>query len=158
MYCGKIASTLDDEIITSLLHACGKVKSWKRTTDPETKEAKSFGFCEFEDADGVLRSLRFLNGLKIDGQELLLKGNSATQKYIEEYEQNKVRPAACTGGSPHGVGERMAGLHRGHHSPGVTATSACATQPAWRVPHMHATGATLHACRTCTQPRPACGV
>ncbi len=90
VYCGKIATTLDDSIVQRLLEACGKIKSWKRAEDPETHEQKSFGFCEYEDAEGVLRAIRFLNGLKIDGQELLLKGNSATQKYIEEYEQNKV--------------------------------------------------------------------
>jgi hypothetical protein len=28
---------------------------------------------EFEDAEGVLRALRLLNGVKLDGQELLLK-------------------------------------------------------------------------------------
>ena len=27
---------------------------------------------------------------QVDGQELLLKGNTATQKYIEDYEKNKV--------------------------------------------------------------------
>ena len=32
-----------------------------------------------------------INNLKIDGQELLLKGNTATQRYIEDYEREKVR-------------------------------------------------------------------
>jgi hypothetical protein len=91
VYVGKIAPTLDDEIVSKLLKACGGVKSWKRQEDPETKELKGFGFCEFEDAEGVLRGIRLLNGLKMDGQELLLKGNTATQKYIAEYEENKVR-------------------------------------------------------------------
>jgi len=91
VYVGKIASSLDDSIVQSLLEACGKVKSWKRATDPETKELKGFGFCEYEDAEGVLRAIRLLHGLKIDGQELLVKGNTATQKYIEEYEAQKAK-------------------------------------------------------------------
>ena len=42
-----------------------------------------------QDAEGVLRALRLLNAVKIDGQELLLKSNSATQKYLEAYEQHR---------------------------------------------------------------------
>lgn len=37
----------------------------------------------------MLRALRLLNGVKIDGQELLLKSNTATQKYLEAYEQQR---------------------------------------------------------------------
>lgn len=103
MYVGKIAPTLDDEIVRKLLDACGKVKSWKRAQDPETKEPKGFGFCEYEDAEGVLRAIRLLNGLKVDNQELLLKGNTATQKYIEEYERNKVRQGRA--GQSRGCGQ-----------------------------------------------------
>lgn len=62
-----------------------------RSRDPIDDSGKNFGFVEFEDAEGVLRAIRYLNGLKVDGQELLIKGNSATQKYIEDYEQVKVR-------------------------------------------------------------------
>jgi RNA recognition motif-containing protein len=61
-----------------------------RSRDPIDESPKNFGFVEFEDAEGVLRAIRYLNGLKVDGQELLIKGNSATQKYIEDYEQAKV--------------------------------------------------------------------
>jgi RNA-binding protein 25 len=42
-----------------------------------------------QDAEGVLRALRLLNGVKIDGQELLLKSNTATQKYLEAYEAQR---------------------------------------------------------------------
>ena len=65
VYVGKIASTLDDAALEALLRACGAVKSWNRVTDAETNKPKGFGFCEFEDADGVLRALRLLNGLKV---------------------------------------------------------------------------------------------
>lgn len=117
MYVGKIAPTLDDEIVRKLLDACGKVKSWKRAQDPETKEPKGFGFCEYEDAEGVLRAIRLLNGLKVDNQELLLKGNTATQKYIEEYERNKVRQ-----------GRAEQGRGGGGQAPGCTQCTS-----AWRV-------------------------
>jgi len=38
--------------------------------------------CWLQDGEGALRSLRLLNNLKLDGQELLLKPNTATQKYL----------------------------------------------------------------------------
>ncbi|GIL52376.1 hypothetical protein Vafri_8264 [Volvox africanus] len=94
VYVGKIASSVPDAVVRTLLDACGRVKSWKRQVDPDTKQPKGFGFCEFEDAEGVLRAMRLLNGLKLDGQELLLKGNAATQKYTEQYEQQKVAEKA----------------------------------------------------------------
>jgi RNA-binding protein 25 len=80
VYVGKIAPTLPDNVIRTLLEACGSIRSWKRQEDPETKQPKGFGFCEFEDAEGVLRAMRLLNNLALDGQELLLKCNTATQK------------------------------------------------------------------------------
>ncbi|KXZ56101.1 hypothetical protein GPECTOR_2g983 [Gonium pectorale] len=94
VYVGKIASTVPDTVVRTLLDACGRVKSWKRQVDPDTKQPKGFGFCEFEDAEGVLRAMRLLNGLKLDGSELLLKCNAATQKYTEQYEQQKTAQKA----------------------------------------------------------------
>ncbi|GFR49350.1 hypothetical protein Agub_g11374 [Astrephomene gubernaculifera] len=94
VYVGKIASSVPDPVVKTLLDACGRVKSWKRQVDPDTKQPKGFGFCEFEDAEGVLRAMRLLNGLKLDGQELLLKCNAATQKYTEQYEQQKAAEKA----------------------------------------------------------------
>lgn len=82
VYVGKIAASVDDSLIRSLLDACGTVRSWKPLQDPETQKPKGFGFCEFEDAEGVLRALRLLNSLSLDGQELLLKCNTATQKCV----------------------------------------------------------------------------
>lgn len=94
VYVGKIASSVPDSVIRTLLEACGRVRSWKRQEDPDTKQLKGFGFCEFEDAEGVLRALRLLNNLKLDGQELLLKCNAATLKYTEQYETRKAAEKA----------------------------------------------------------------
>jgi RNA recognition motif-containing protein len=54
------------------LKLCGPVKSWKRAQDPTNGTPKGFGFCEFESAEGVLRALRLLSKLNIDGQELVV--------------------------------------------------------------------------------------
>ncbi|KAL3654071.1 hypothetical protein CASFOL_003752 [Castilleja foliolosa] len=69
VYVGKISSTVDNDFMLSLLKLCGPVKSWKRPQDP-TGSLKGFGFCEFESAEGVLRALRLLRNLSLDGQEL----------------------------------------------------------------------------------------
>lgn len=95
LYVGKIAQTVDNKVIKKLLDACGTVKSWKRVEDTETGKPKPFGFCEYEDAEGVLMALSNLNELALDGQELLLKPNSSTQFYIEEYKAKKAREAAA---------------------------------------------------------------
>ncbi|XP_073118036.1 RNA-binding motif protein 25 isoform X2 [Elaeis guineensis] len=88
-YVGKIALTVDDEFLLSLLRLCGPVKSWKRAQDPSNGTPKGFGFCEFESAEGVLRALRLLSNLNIDGQELMLKVDQATREYLELYVEKK---------------------------------------------------------------------
>jgi len=72
--------------VRELLECCGEVKSWSRQSDPETKQPKAFGFCEMEDADGVIRAVKLLNGRDLHGQALLVKTNQATQKYIDHYQ------------------------------------------------------------------------
>ena len=36
--------------------------------DPDTKALKPFGFCEYEDAEGVIRALALLQNLAVGGQ------------------------------------------------------------------------------------------
>ncbi|CAN4124243.1 unnamed protein product [Withania somnifera] len=72
VYVGKISSTAENDFMLSVLQLCGPVRSWKRAQDPTNGSLKGFGFCEFESAEGVLRALRLLNKLNIDGQELML--------------------------------------------------------------------------------------
>ncbi|XP_074577730.1 RNA-binding motif protein 25-like isoform X2 [Curcuma longa] len=89
VYVGKIAATVENEFLLSILTLCGPVKSWKRAQDPSDGTPKAFGFCEFESAEGVLRSLRLLSKLNIDGQELMLNINQATREYLELYVEKK---------------------------------------------------------------------
>ncbi|XP_020695281.1 RNA-binding protein 25 isoform X1 [Dendrobium catenatum] len=90
VYVGKIAPTVDNDFLLSLLRICGPVKSWKRAQDPSDGKPKGFGFCEFEAAEGVLRALRLLSRLNIDGQELVLNINQATREYLERYVEMKI--------------------------------------------------------------------
>ncbi|ONK63623.1 uncharacterized protein A4U43_C07F17190 [Asparagus officinalis] len=73
VYVSKIALTVDNDFLLSLLRLCGPVKSWKRAQNPSDGSPTSFGFCEFEAAEGILRALRLLTKLNIDGQELGIK-------------------------------------------------------------------------------------
>ncbi|KAL0336155.1 UNVERIFIED_CONTAM: RNA-binding protein 25 [Sesamum radiatum] len=88
VYVGKISSSVENDFMLSLLQLCGPVKSWKRPQDP-TGTLKGFGFCEFESAEGVLRALRLLNKLSVDGQELMLNVNQTTREYLERYVEKK---------------------------------------------------------------------
>merc|ERR1712166_923167 len=89
VYVGKIPQGLPDTFLKELLEKCGVVSSWERVTDPTTGQPKSFGFCKFADADGVLRALRLLNALDVDSSQLLLKVDQKTQSYLDAYEAEK---------------------------------------------------------------------
>jgi RNA-binding protein 25 len=89
LYVGKISTAVDDSVIRALLEACGKVKSWKPMLDPDTQKPKGFGFCEYEEPQGAIMALQLLNKLELGGQELLLKYNTTTEKYIQQWEANK---------------------------------------------------------------------
>ncbi|KAI3497703.1 hypothetical protein L1887_33194 [Cichorium endivia] len=89
VYVGKIASSVDNEFMLSLFQLCGPVKSWKRVPDPTTGALKGFGFCEFGNVEGVLRALRLLSKLSIDGQELMLNFDNATKEYLKSYVEKK---------------------------------------------------------------------
>uniref|UniRef100_A0ACD6A1G4 Uncharacterized protein n=1 Tax=Avena sativa TaxID=4498 RepID=A0ACD6A1G4_AVESA len=89
VYVGKIAPTVDNDFLLSLLRICGPVKSWKRTQNPSNGKPVAFGFCEFESAEGILRATRLLNKLSIDGQELVVNINDATKEYLKKYVEEK---------------------------------------------------------------------
>ncbi|RDY05544.1 RNA-binding protein 25, partial [Mucuna pruriens] len=89
VYIGKIAPTVENEFMLSLLQLCGTIKTWKRPQDLSTGTPTSFGFYEFESAEGVLRALRLLTKLNIDGQELKVNVNQAMKEHLERYVQKK---------------------------------------------------------------------
>ncbi|XP_062191076.1 RNA-binding motif protein 25-like isoform X4 [Phragmites australis] len=89
VYVGKIAPTVDNDFLLSLLRLCGPIKSWKRAQDPSNGKPKGFGFCEFESAEGILRAARLLNKLSIDGQELVININDATKEYLKKHVEEK---------------------------------------------------------------------
>ncbi|KAK1630589.1 hypothetical protein QYE76_004904 [Lolium multiflorum] len=85
IYVGKIAATVENDFVLSLLQVCGVVKSWEPVINPIDGSRTGFGFCEFESAEGSLRAMRLLNKLSVDGQELVLNVNQATRDYFQKY-------------------------------------------------------------------------
>ncbi|KAM3257258.1 hypothetical protein ACQJBY_049536 [Aegilops geniculata] len=94
VYVGKIASTVDNNFVLSLLQVCGIVKSWNPVTNPIDGTPTGFGFCDFESAEGSLRAWRLLNKLRIDGQELLVNVNEATRQHLQKYCENTTEEKA----------------------------------------------------------------
>ncbi len=52
-------------------------------------ESKTFGICEFEDAESLLRCWRLLNGMTLLGSQLMIKIDSKSQEFLEEWREYK---------------------------------------------------------------------
>jgi len=89
VYVGKIPPGVEDDFVRKLLEQCGKITHWRRVADPVSGKLKGFGFCDFESPQGVLRALRILPNFKVEVQQLLLKVDEKTQKYLDEYTVRK---------------------------------------------------------------------
>mmetsp|Transcript_22417 Transcript_22417/g.72774 ORF Transcript_22417/g.72774 Transcript_22417/m.72774 type:complete len:786 (-) Transcript_22417:540-2897(-) len=108
VYVGKIPDWLAERTLEALLASCGAVKNWKRVQDTKTKEPKSFGFCEYEDAEAVLRALRLLGSVELPGAtHLMVKVNQVTQRYLDQYQAEKAAKKAAT--KTEGAGEQEGG-------------------------------------------------
>ncbi|KAL6071029.1 putative RNA-binding protein 25 [Balamuthia mandrillaris] len=86
-YVGKIAPTVEDDFLQAILEQCGTVASWKRIKDPLTDQNKSFGFCKYENPEGLLCALRVLNDFELEGSKLLIQVDDKTKKFLEEYKK-----------------------------------------------------------------------
>lgn len=51
----------------------------------------SFGTCEFENVEGVLRCLRIMNNLNILNEYLQIKPSDKTEKFIGEWSEMKMK-------------------------------------------------------------------
>ncbi len=64
--------------------------SWKRTKN-EKNIPVSFGYCEFEHVEGVLRCLRIMNNMKLLEKELSVNPSEKTELFIKEWMELKKR-------------------------------------------------------------------
>lgn len=125
LWIGKIASSVEEPVIKSLLEACGAIKEWKPVRDLDTGRLKGFGFVTYAEPLGVAIALHLLNGLEIDGQALALKCKSDTQKYIdwwnehrkelEQQEEEKTGEASPFDAAEQAAGEKIAPIVIARH-------------------------------------------
>lgn len=79
-----------DEFFMKLLKQCGPLQNYKRPKN-EKDVPQSFGCCEFETIDGVLKSLRILHGRRILDRDLSIKPDEKTEIFINEWLELKKR-------------------------------------------------------------------
>ncbi|KAH8741194.1 RNA-binding domain protein [Cryptosporidium ryanae] len=90
VYVGKIPQELSDSNIRKLLSECGNIMRWNRSIDPITKKLSSFGLCEFDSPVGVINAVNVLNGVKILGNQLLVKYQHGIDKEMSKWQNNRI--------------------------------------------------------------------
>ncbi|CAK0819181.1 unnamed protein product, partial [Prorocentrum cordatum] len=82
VYVGRISTEVSDDFVKQLLEKCGKITKWNRAADPNTSKLTSFGFCDFEDPQGVWRALQFLHEKQLCDKRLLVKCEEKAKQTI----------------------------------------------------------------------------
>merc|ERR1712070_945819 len=85
VYVGRISSEVSDDFVKSLLEKCGTVTKWNRAADPNTSKLTSFGFCDFEDQQGLWRALHFLHERQLCDKRLLVKCEDRVKAHIDSW-------------------------------------------------------------------------
>merc|ERR1712190_505491 len=89
VYVGRISTEVSDEFVRQLLEKCGKISKWNRAADPNTSKLTSFGFCDFEDPQGVWRALEFLHEKQLCDKRLLVKCEEKAKQTIEKWKTGR---------------------------------------------------------------------
>lgn len=77
-------------VTSGLIKECGPVVSWKRSRN-EQDVPMSFGCCEFEAIEGVLRAMRVLNGMQLYDKKLEVKYSDKTTLFIRDFHELKLK-------------------------------------------------------------------
>jgi len=85
VYIGRISSEVSDDFVKQLLERCGKVTKWNRAADPNSSKLTSFGFCDFEEPQGVWRALEFLHKKQLCDRRLLVKCEDKVRERIDKW-------------------------------------------------------------------------
>jgi len=102
VYVGRISAEVSDDFVKMLLEKCGKVAKWNRAADPNTSKLTSFGFCDFEEPQGVWRALQFLHEKQLCDKRLLVKCEDKAKHTIEVWKVSRREDLAkkrASGGS-----------------------------------------------------------
>merc|ERR1711945_49856 len=80
---------VSDEFVKQLLEKCGKVSKWNRAADPNTSKLTSFGFCDFEDQQGLWRALHYLHERQLCDKRLLVKCEDRVKAHIDAWKAGR---------------------------------------------------------------------
>merc|ERR1712032_1536491 len=89
VYVGRISTEVSDDFVKQLLEKCGKISKWNRAADPNTSKLTSFGFCDFEDPQGVWRALEFLHEKQLCDKRLLVKCEEKAKQTIDKWKEGR---------------------------------------------------------------------
>jgi len=89
VYVGRISTEVSDDFVRQLLEKCGRVSKWNRAADPNTAKLTSFGFCDFEDPQGVWRALEFLHEKQLCDKRLLVKCEEKAKQTIDKWKDSR---------------------------------------------------------------------
>merc|ERR1719400_1820820 len=90
VFVGNITERAPDAMVRHLLTTCGPVISWKRVQGA-TGKLQAFGFCEYNNPDAGLRSIRLLNEFTIADKSLVVNVDAKTKKILEEYVTERIQ-------------------------------------------------------------------
>merc|ERR1712066_603392 len=62
---------------------------WNRAADPNTSKLTSFGFCDFEEPQGVWRALEFLHEKQLCDKRLLVKCEEKAKETIDAWKASR---------------------------------------------------------------------
>ncbi|KAJ6239902.1 rbm25 protein [Anaeramoeba flamelloides] len=89
IYVGKIPTDVDDSLLTTILNLCGFVFNWKRVLDPISQQPKSFGYCDFFEAESALTAILVIPECLIQGNKLVLTADSKNKELIRVVERKR---------------------------------------------------------------------
>merc|ERR1712129_360104 len=89
VYVGRISSEVSDDFVKGLLEKCGTVTKWNRAADPNTSKLTSFGFCDFEEPQGVWRALECLHEKQLCDKRLLVKCEEKGKQTIDQWKDTR---------------------------------------------------------------------
>jgi len=89
VYVGRISAEVSDEFVKLILEKCGKIGKWNRAADPNTSKLTSFGFCDFEEAQGVWRALEYLHERQLCDKRLLVKCEEKAKLNIVAWKESR---------------------------------------------------------------------
>jgi RNA recognition motif-containing protein len=85
VWVGNVSRVIENDALKRLLECCGPLQEWKR---PENKGVyATFGFATYASAEGALRAVRLMDGIRLGKEELKVKGDDEVTEYLNEFEQ-----------------------------------------------------------------------